>query len=71
VRIVAVSAGGLAERSGVKVGDRIVAVAGAPAANTGSVIAAVRGALPGTWLPIQVQRGAETIELIVKFPPKS
>ena len=37
----------------------------------GNVVAAVRGVLPGTWLPLQVRRGDSNIDLIVKFPPKS
>jgi hypothetical protein len=36
-----------------------------------NVVAAVRGAMPGTWLPIQVRRGESSIDLIVKLPPKS
>jgi hypothetical protein len=71
VRVVAVEADSLAEQTGVKAGDRIVTIAGAPAGAVSTVLAAVRGALPGTWLPMQVRRGADNIELIVKFPPKS
>jgi S1-C subfamily serine protease len=61
----------LADKTGVKAGDRIVSVAGSPASAVSNVVAAVRGALPGTWLPLQVRRGDSNVELIVKFPPKS
>ena len=71
VRVVSVDAGSLADQMGVKAGDRIVSVAGSPAPAVSAVIAAVRGALPGTWLPLQVRRGENNIDLIVKFPPKS
>jgi S1-C subfamily serine protease len=71
VRVVAVSSGSLAERTGMKAGDRIVSVAGSPAATVGTVTSAVRAALPGTWLPLQVRRGDSNIDLVVKFPPKS
>jgi hypothetical protein len=71
VRVGAVSSGSLAERTGMKAGDRIVSVAGSPAATVGTVTSAVRAALPGTWLPLQVRRGDSNIDLIVKFPPKS
>ena len=71
VRVVAVEAGSLAEKTGMKAGDRIVAVAGSPASGVNNVVAAVRDALPGTWLPVQVRRGDSNIDLVVKFPPKS
>jgi uncharacterized iron-regulated protein len=71
VRVVAVTAGSLAEETGVRAGDRIVAIAGSPASSVGTVVAAVRGTLPGTWLPLQVRRGESNLDLIVKFPPKS
>jgi uncharacterized iron-regulated protein len=71
VRVVDVEAGSLAEKTGVKAGDRIVSVAGSPASAVSNVVAAVRGALPGSWLPLQVRRGDSNIDLIVKFPPKS
>jgi len=41
VRIVDVNAGSLAERSGIKAGDRVVEIAGMPAQRTAQVIAAV------------------------------
>jgi uncharacterized iron-regulated protein len=71
VRVVAVTSGSLAEQTGMKAGDRIVSVGGSPAATVSTVIAAVRAASPGTWLPLQVRRGDSNIDLIVKFPPKS
>jgi len=71
VRVAAVEPDSLAERSGVRAGDRIVSVAGASPTAISSVAAAVRGAAPGTWLPLQVRRGEERIELVVKFPPRS
>jgi len=71
VRVVEVEPNSLADKTGVKAGDRIVSVAGSPASAVSNVVAAVRGALPGTWLPLQVRRGDSNVELIVKFPPKS
>jgi len=26
---------------------------------------------PGTWLPLKVKRGSETLELIAKFPARA
>ncbi len=69
VTISGVTAGSLAEQTGLKPGDRIVTVAGVPVSRTSSAISAVRLQPPGTWLPMQIERGAEILEIIVKFPP--
>jgi hypothetical protein len=26
---------------------------------------------PGTWLPLKVKRGSDTVELVAKFPPQA
>ena len=70
VRIADVTSGSLAETSGLKAGDQIVEVAGLPANRMLRVITAVRLQPAGTWLPLRVKRGDDTLELIVKFPPK-
>ncbi|HXZ53142.1 MAG TPA: ChaN family lipoprotein [Burkholderiales bacterium] len=70
VAIVEVTPGSLAAASGLKNGDRIVSLAGAPVRALHTVIDAVRGQPAGTWLPIQVRRGDDTLDVIVKFPPK-
>jgi S1-C subfamily serine protease len=67
----AVTAGSLAERSGIKAGDRIVSVAGSRVSTAGAVAAAIRSAPAGTWLPLEIRRGENSLELVVKFPPKS
>lgn len=71
VRITEVTAGSLAESSGLKAGDRLVEVAGAPADKMQPMIALVRRQPGGTWLPLRVKRGDETLEVIIKFPVKS
>jgi uncharacterized iron-regulated protein len=71
ITIAAIEKGSLAERSGLNTGDVVVSVAGTPAASVGDVTSAVRSSPPGTWLPLQVRRGATTIDLVVKFPPKA
>ena len=70
VAISAVTPSSLAEQSGIRAGDVIVSVAGAPVSSMASVIAAVREQPAGTWLPIQVRRGESTIDLVIKFPSK-
>ena len=70
VRILAVTAGSLAEQSGLKRGDVILEMAGRPLQKTLTVIALVRLQPAGTWLPLRIKRGEETLELVIKFPPE-
>jgi uncharacterized iron-regulated protein len=70
VRIASITAGSLAETSGLQAGDQILTVAGAPASMTG-VVAAVRAQPAGTWLPVQVRRAQETVEVVIKFPGRT
>ncbi len=37
---------------------------------TSDLIAIVRRQAPGTWLPLRVRRGAETVDIVARFPPK-
>lgn len=70
VRLVDVTPDGLADRTGLRKGDRLLQVAGVDAKKTSQVIAVIRQQPAGTWLPMRVQRGTETLDLVVKFPPK-
>jgi uncharacterized iron-regulated protein len=70
VRIASITSGSLAEMSGLQTGDQILTVAGAPASMT-SVIAAVRNQPAGTWLPVQVRRAENTLDLVIKFPGRT
>jgi uncharacterized iron-regulated protein len=70
VRIVEVTQGSLAERSGLQAGDTVVSAAGREISRVGALIDAVRGPPEGTWLPLEVKRGEQTREVLVKFPPK-
>jgi uncharacterized iron-regulated protein len=60
----------VADQAGARSGDVVVTVAGLPAHNASDVIDAVRRQAPGTWLPFTVKRGAESVELVARFPPK-
>jgi C-terminal processing protease CtpA/Prc len=70
VRVASVTAGSLADTSGLRVGDQIVMVAGVPA-NMTNVMVAVRTQPAGTWLPLQIRRAEDTVDLIIKFPAKT
>jgi membrane-associated protease RseP (regulator of RpoE activity) len=69
VRIAEVAPGSIAERAGLRKGDVIVAVAGRRAGRPADVAGAVMRQAPGTWLPIEVQRGASRLEIVARFPP--
>lgn len=70
IAIVDVTPASLAEKSGLKKGDRLLQIAGQAPKNSLTVIATVRLQPAGTWLPLTVKRGDETIDIVVKFPPK-
>ena len=69
VTLAEVSSGSLAEQTGLRPGDRIVSIAGIPVVKSISVVSAVRIQPDGTWLPMQIRRGAETLDVVIKFPP--
>ena len=66
VGIIEVMKGGLADRTGLRAGDRVVSVAGANVARVGDVIRAVHEQPAGTWMPIRVRREEQEVELVVK-----
>ncbi len=68
VRIVDIMAGSLAERSGLRAGDRIVDMAGQAVTDTGEAISAIRRQPPGTWLPLRVLRPEGTVDIVIRFP---
>jgi hypothetical protein len=70
VRVRDVVPGSIAEQAGLKVDDVIVRIAGEAADQTGDVVEVVQRQAPGTWLPITIQRGDETLEIVARFPPR-
>jgi membrane-associated protease RseP (regulator of RpoE activity) len=69
VRITAVDGGSVAEQAGLKGGDLVVEIAGRPARTLDALRAAVQRQPAGTWLPLKVKRGGETLEIVARFPP--
>jgi uncharacterized iron-regulated protein len=68
VRIRQVEKGSIAEAAGIRDGDIVSEIAGVPAKQVGDLVEVVQRQAPGTWLPLKVRRGSETLELIAKFP---
>jgi len=69
VIIVKVMKDSLAASMDLRDGDAFVTIAGRPVTSLDAVIAAVRAQPPGTWLPVELRRGSETLNLVIKFPP--
>jgi hypothetical protein len=69
VRVREVAKGSVAEISGLKADDVITEIAGAAAREPADVSGAVQRQAPGTWLPMKVRRGGQTMEIVARFPP--
>ena len=63
-----VTPGSLAEKTGLKSGDRLIELAGHLATSSAEAVSAIRRQPPGTWLPLRITRGDGDLDLIVKFP---
>lgn len=66
--VLQIEKGSIAEASGIKNGDTITDIAGLEVKQINDVVEAVQRQASGTWLPLRVKRGGETIEIIAKFP---
>lgn len=66
-----VEKGSIAEATGIRDGDVLIEMAGVPAKQAGDLVEIVQRQAPGTWLPLKVKRGSETLELIAKFPARA
>ena len=70
VRIERVLDGSLADTAGLQAGDLIRSVAGHPVHNPAEVAARVRPTAPGTWLPVEIERGGRRRAVLVRVPPE-
>jgi S1-C subfamily serine protease len=68
VRIEGVMQGSLAEQTGLKAGDVVVEAAGRKPGDVQELIRVVQRQPAGTGLPLQIRRGTETLEMVVRFP---
>lgn len=68
LQILAVTPGSLAEKTGLKAGDRLLELAGRPVSSSAAAVAIIRRQPPGTWLPLRIARQEEQMELLIRFP---
>ncbi len=70
VRVSQVVAGSVAEQSGLEAGDLIRHAAGFPTATVAELISIIGRQAPGTWLPLDVERDGESVEITARFPQR-
>jgi len=68
VRVMQVVADSVAEKSGILEGDVIQSAAGFKTVTNAELIEIIQRQAPGTWLPLTLLRGDETIALQARFP---
>ncbi len=68
VRVTRVGDASVAEQAGIRADDMIVSAAGVPIKTPSQLVATIAKVAFGTWLPLTVMRGAETVEIVAKFP---
>ncbi len=68
VRVVKVVAGSVADKTGLTKGDLIQSAAGFGIGTTRALVEIVQRQAPGTWLPLTVLRGDESLEYFARFP---
>jgi len=68
VRIGDVLEKSIAQTSGLLKGDLLTMAASQPLKTTGDLIAIVKAMAPGTWLPLTLKRGTQTLDIVAHFP---
>jgi len=69
IRILRITPDSVAQASDLAVGDIIVAAAGIQVRQNRELVEVIQRQAPGTWLPLDVRRGEETLSIVAKFPP--
>jgi S1-C subfamily serine protease len=67
-RVLQVEKGSIAEAAGIRDSDLIAEAAGVSIKRLDDIVNIVRRQAPGTWLPLKLKRGGDTVEIIAKFP---
>jgi uncharacterized iron-regulated protein len=69
VRIKQVEKGSIAQAAGIIDGDYISEAAGVALKEFADLRAVIERQAPGTWLPLKIRRGGETLDVVARFPP--
>jgi uncharacterized iron-regulated protein len=67
-RVLQIEKGSIAETAGIRDSDVITEAASVTIKKINDIVDIVKRQAPGTWLPLKVKRGGETIEVIARFP---
>jgi uncharacterized iron-regulated protein len=67
-RVQSVQSASVAEQAGIQKDDVILEAAGATLQSYDDLTSIITRQAPGTWLPLKVKRGDETLSLVAEFP---
>ncbi|KIO49272.1 signal protein PDZ [Nitrosospira sp. NpAV] len=67
-RVLQVEKGSIAELAGIRDSDLITEAASVTIKRMNDIVDIVKRQAPGTWLPLKLKRGGETMEIIARFP---
>lgn len=70
-RVLQVEKGSIAEKADIRESDLIIEAAGLPVKQLNDIVEIVKRQTPGTWLPLKLKRGSDTMEAVAKFSPMS
>lgn len=69
VKVTRVVADSVAAAAGLQTDDVIVMAAGEPLGGVSDLLRVIRRQAPGTWLPLELRRLEESLEVVARFPP--
>lgn len=69
VRVLRVMDDSVAQSAALAAGDIITQAAGLAVKENSELITIIRRQAPGTWLPLVIRRGDQSLSVVVKFPP--
>ena len=67
-RVLQVEKASIAEAAGIRDSDLITEAAGMPIKRLDDIVSIVKRQAPGTWLPLKLKRGGDTVEIVARFP---
>jgi hypothetical protein len=67
-RVLQVEKSSIAEAAGIRDSDLIIEAAGMQIKRLDDIVGIVKRQAPGTWLPLRLKRGGDTIEVVARFP---